>query len=334
MATADTITSIKANIADITKDPIESLINRGEWGEINFVKSTEDINSIFSMLKPLQILNLEDIPENNAQEILSSTSGAKNTINQIRQFRISGSSDPAGRRDSIQSELKANRENIYNYTSRHVAYLFYRSGDADAAAQKIIRSVEEIKKQLDEVEEYEREKRIEIDGLVQATREAAAEAGVAEFTRDFTEAADGARKSAQKWLYWSVGISLVTLIFSLTAIGFALLDPPSSIVDAVSRVVSKSFVLAVLLGATAWTAKIYKSLKHLEAINRHRANAIKTFQAFVKSTADEATKNAVLLETTRSIFAVQASGFIDASNDAGSGDLKIVELVKAFSTKT
>jgi hypothetical protein len=51
-------------------------------------------------------------------------------------------------------------------------------------------------------------------------------------------------------------------------------------------------------------------------INRHRQNALRTFETFVASTTQPQVKDAVLLETTKAIFAPQSSGYSKGGGDA------------------
>jgi hypothetical protein len=73
---------------------------------------------------------------------------------------------------------------------------------------------------------------------------------------------------------------------------------------------------------------------HQSVINRHRANALKTFQAFVKASNDEKIRDAVLLETTRSIFSISPSGYIDAKADHTDNPTTVLEFVRDSSKKT
>ena len=52
-----------------------------------------------------------------------------------------------------------------------------------------------------------------------------------------------------------------------------------------------------------------KAQLHNYVVNKHRQNALSTFETFVKSTDDNDTKNAVLIQATRSIFSPQHTGF-------------------------
>jgi hypothetical protein len=68
---------------------------------------------------------------------------------------------------------------------------------------------------------------------------------------------------------------------------------------------------------------------HQAVTNRHRALSLQTFQAFSAAASDDETRNAVLTETTRSIFASTASGYIDTESGQDS-PMKIVEISRTL----
>lgn len=58
---------------------------------------------------------------------------------------------------------------------------------------------------------------------------------------------------------------------------------------------------------------------HLYTLNKHRENSLKSFQAFVQATTDPKTKDAVLLQATRSIFESGDTGYITSKEATVSG---------------
>ena len=75
-----------------------------------------------------------------------------------------------------------------------------------------------------------------------------------------------------------------------------------------------------------------KSSKHNQILNKHRENALASFQAFIEvPTANKETKNAVLLEATRRIFGAQQTGYVVTENDDSPN--KIIEIIKTIQDK-
>lgn len=65
-------------------------------------------------------------------------------------------------------------------------------------------------------------------------------------------------------------------------------------------------------------------------MNRHRAIALGTFETFVAGTSDDVTKNAILMEATRSIFAPVQTGYVAGDDDNSIG--RVVEVVELASS--
>ena len=92
---------------------------------------------------------------------------------------------------------------------------------------------------------------------------------------------------------------------------------------------SKLVILLILITATLWCGKIYKGFMHLSTLNKHRALSLQTFQAFSQATKDPHVKDAVLLETTRSIFGNVSSGFLDVGPKNPDSNMKVLEMIKS-----
>lgn len=92
---------------------------------------------------------------------------------------------------------------------------------------------------------------------------------------------------------------------------------------------AKITLFILLFTATVWAGKIYRALKHQAAINKHRSLGLKTFQAFSNAASDSQTKNAVLLETTRSIFSGTLTGFVDSKQSGNDSDIRIIEMLNS-----
>ena len=91
---------------------------------------------------------------------------------------------------------------------------------------------------------------------------------------------------------------------------------------------SKVAVLGILIAATVWCGRNYKSLMHLATINKHRALSLQTFQAFSHAASDEQAKDAVLMETTRTIFGNNPTGYIDQKSESCDSKSRIIEIAR------
>ncbi|WP_439557501.1 hypothetical protein [Dyadobacter sp.] len=96
--------------------------------------------------------------------------------------------------------------------------------------------------------------------------------------------------------------------------------------------ITKALTLAALFYGLAICNKNFKSSKHNQIVNKHRSNALASFQAFVEApSADQATKNSVLLEATKTIYSSQTTGYLRPDNEDSPN--KIVEVIQNLQPK-
>jgi hypothetical protein len=216
-----------------------------------------------------------------------------------------------------------------------VPYLAYLRGDIPLQLEAIASTVgsthlaaaefqRELEKTREELEEYVAAQRASIDKALEGAREASAREGVGHFAQVFSQEAEGRSGDARKWLAASFAAVIVTIA---AAVVFLLVALPSAPAQAVQYATSKVIVLAMLIGVTTWCAGNYKANMHQSVVSRRKAHALKTFQAFVEASDNPAVRDAVLLETTRSIFSQAQTGYLKSDGTADSPS-QIVEIIK------
>lgn len=168
----------------------------------------------------------------------------------------------------------------------------------------------------------------EIDDIITKAREASAGAGAAVFTRDFNGEATKLSDKATKWLIAAAALGLATLVVAVLTWFWTHAGLDSGQIW--QKVASKFIALSILLTATLWCGRVYKALMHQSAMNRHRALSLQTFQAFTAAASDIQTKDAVLLEATRSIFAQGITGYVDSASSSADSEARIIEIVKSI----
>jgi len=331
MASTDKVIKIQELINTITEKPIESLISNPNWGSINFQAANSDLELLFNLCKHLKILPVDIVPEPVADTFVSSLNQAMTTISSIKNFKIEDG-NPTGTRDQIVANVKTHAEHLLTTTQGWIAFLAYQKGDVQKNIDELSKTLLNAKTILEDSKKDVLEKSGAIAEIVTAAREASASAGVGVFTSDFEGHASALDVDAKKWLRNTIICALATLFVAFTSI-FLPIDKDATSAQIFQYISSKLVVLLVLLTATVWCGRIYKALMHQISVAKHRANALKTFQAFVKATSDDSTKDAVLMETTRSIFANSPSGYLDSADaNSDTAGTKILEVVKSVTS--
>jgi hypothetical protein len=325
MATEALTKQLSELAENCTQTPIDKLLVNPDWGTITFEGCRPELERTHSMLNQFKLLPTELLPDGQMQQIVSSLPPLQATLEQIRSFSIE-SSNPTGTRDQLVAQLKAQADQFFVAAHLYIPYLAYQKGDVQRNINELTASVEQASQLVGNAKEEIEKKRGEIGNIIVAAREAAASVGVAHFTADFNAESSEQDKSAERWLKATAGVAALTLVAAI-ALVFVPIKPDATVPQVIQMFTSKVVILGLLFTATIWCGRLYKAARHQGSINKHRANALRTFQAFTKAASDDVARNAILMETTKSIFAITPTGYLD-NESAPDGGLKIIEIVK------
>lgn len=311
---------IEAALAFVSK----KMVTRPEWGSVTFDEASADFERIFGVVQPLKVLPLENLTDTAIAEISRQLVNTNGTLTSIDAFRIE-QGNATEVRDGLVREVHARADELYASTAPWIPFLAYSRGDVEANIKALTKSVTDARDLVEKAKSDISGRTDEIDTIVTAAREASAAAGAAVFTKDFDKEAGELKTDARGWLRVTAILAIGTLAFAVFAFLFAESGLDTS--QLVQKTATRLVILATLFTATLWCGRVYKTLLHQSAVNRHRALSLQTFQAFSKAASDNATKDMVLLEATRAVFGSVPTGFIEQS-DASPHGLQIVEIAK------
>ena len=316
MASKEQVEKLHAICQDCMDTPIDDLVST-PYGELNFDAARPDLERAFGMLGDLLVLSVDVIPDALVEQIIEHAAPLQETISRIKSFGPK-STNHAGDINSIVSDLKVHVDQLYAICHRHIPYLVHLQGGYQKHLEEIQSALAGVRNRRKEVEEEAKKAKVGI-------REASGSTGVSRFDVVFSAEAEKLSKTA---MWWLVATGLFALCTLLAAWGFYGIKPVDTH-GLVRMITTKLFVLGILLSATVWSGKNYRALRHQVTVNQHRANSISTFQAFTEAASDDATRDAVLTETTRAIFTQVPTGYLaKESTGEGGGQLRIVEVAR------
>ncbi|MDX2281422.1 MAG: hypothetical protein NW218_17675 [Saprospiraceae bacterium] len=226
---------------------------------------------------------------------------------------------------TIQDQLVSDFDKSYK-TLREYLYLIDHSKRIETFADELEQRVA-----LEQAVKTFQERNKVWGEMISAAKIDLSEIGIREYEQVFGNESNEFKKTAMWWL-----IALLVSLGALIIIGLIYLPqiPEGASGGKIAEVIfRKVVVISGLFYMIALFSRNYKASMHNSLVNRHRQNALKTFQIFIKSVQDDdlQTKNAVLLKATETIFGNQPSGFLP---DSGDGDMspKIIEIFKNFPT--
>jgi len=317
--------ALSKNLDVISKTQVEDLIRPELGGELNFESGRETFSRNLKLFKDLSNCNLENIPVATLEQLNSKVGDFITRMKKVKDFSANQTS-PVNVRDSIVKEFQ-NQYQTY-FTSIHpiISYSIRKGTDFEKLENQ---AKETVKKLIDIQSKFQEDvnsKLKESESILNKIRDAAANVGVAQHSSHFEIEAGENYEASIKWFWGTIFMAILTIGWGIGSVFlYPNIDDTAKIIQ---FVVSKIIILSALYYGLVWSAKNFKALRHNYIVNKHRQNALKTFETFVKAAGDDMqTKNAVLLQATYSIFSSQNSGYNSVDPDSENPN-KIVEIIK------
>jgi hypothetical protein len=307
----------------------ESLARTEVLGQdLSFKEGIPVFRRTISLFAELAECNLDNVPAERLGQLHSLAQQALHGFQEIQKFSVANASNPAATRNQLIAQVRDQWHAYYSHVTPEIAYSKGRGTDYSQLEREARGALSQMKDQLAEIRTEKDKGVAEIQGALEQVRRAAAEAGVAQHAIHFRNEASGYEKEARTWMVVGGLFAVATILFAVFGLGsdLAKLGETATTARVIQVIASRLVVLSVLTFGLAWAARNYSASRHNLVVNRHRQNALSTFETFVKAASDVQTKDAVLIQATQSIFCSQPSGFVKA--DAEAGGSQIVEVVR------
>lgn len=202
------------------------------------------------------------------------------------------------------------------------------------AEEKFNTATNLLQKQREEAENNESARQKEFAELKNKLEDELAKETVSKHKTIFFEQAQRHQQSAWIWLTITVLLIGASLLGIISGKLFAVLKlaefEGTGWTEVLQSMFGKGFALSLIYFALSRSIKNYTAQKHLEVINRHRQNALETFDAFVKASGDNReARDAVLLAATNAIFDANQSGYLSSKTKGTESANPIQQVVRA-----
>ncbi|UKN03440.1 hypothetical protein K6119_07930 [Paracrocinitomix mangrovi] len=321
----------EASLSRIHEANPESYIREKELGSLSNFKEIEGlINKILNLYGSINIEDVIDLPFDLQRAFTNHLNDALQRLQELAEY--DPNQNNAQRRTQLINNIESNYGNYYTHTLPVLVNKLLTGNDLEGRKGQLDNFISEYKSRLNKDATESQEKLQQIEKVLQNVEDSAAESGVVKYAELFADESSDHETKATKWLqasFWLIGIVIVaaTLLILLFP------DEESSTGEIVQYTITKVIILSSLFIALSICTRNYKAHKHNAVLNKHRQNALSTFETFVSAAGeDEPTKNAVLLEATHTIFSNQQTGYLMNGND-NEGPNKIVEIFKNVSSK-
>jgi len=300
--------------------------------DINFSDSVPFFEEMIDIIKQLNQRDINRLGYTHLNQIASACKNLESLTERVKNFTINQNT-PADVCNAIIQEVKNSYDSIIEPLTIPLAFTASQATDYAKIEREAKGYHATMKEEAETFKEMLGSYKIDAESALQAVKDQAAEAGVATTAQIFLGDSTAHATAAQKWLIATITTSIATLIVAISFLIISFNYHPETISATIQYVVSKLILLSTLSFSIFLCAKNYKSSKHNETLNKHRANALMTFRAFVEGSADQQIRDAILLQASQAAFVNRPTGYEDQEKEAQSIS-PVVEILGKSLVKT
>jgi hypothetical protein len=282
------------------------------------------------LFKRVKEVNLREVPFSLLNALNGQLNQAITYFDQAKDFNPAVN-NAVNTRSAIITNITTKYDNYYTHSIPVLNIGLLNSNDLSVERSKMNQLIAELETQKETSKLASEKKLKELNDILESAKSAATQVGVSKHSKVFQSESEFHETESKKWLKYTTWILIG---IALSAIGMAFLGMLfKENAEIVQFTITKIVVLTALFYGLSITNRNYKAHKHNAIMNKHRQNALSTFETFSSAaSADDQTKNAVLIETTHSIFSNQQTGYLKSEGDSDSNS-KIIEIIKSATTK-
>lgn len=320
MATAEqrqeTLKKVTTQLSELTTIDPKMLARTTDLSpDINFKDAVPYFAEMLDLCKQLGQRDISRLTTQQLSPISGACTRLAELIEQVQKFNLNQNT-PGDVCKTIIKNISDAYDDVMNPMLVPLAFTATQATDYAKIEREAKGYHATMKAEAEELYKFLGSVRSEAERALSAVKEQAAEAGVSTNAQIFTVEAQEHHNVAKKWLTATIIMAALTFLVAVSALFVAFTYEPKNTAAVIQYVVAKLLVLSTLSYGVFWSARNYKSQMHNETLNRHRANALMTFRAFVEGTSDDRVKDAILLQASQAAFSTRSTGFDDPENDS------------------
>jgi hypothetical protein len=320
----------RASLDRIQKFDAEQLPREAQLGEdMNFKDAVGPALRIINLFRQYPIDFLQELPAEQLQLLANNADAFYNLLKQILEFNPR-QSDPYNVRNNLIAQLGNTYQPYFSQLYPIIAYGATRQRDF-AAMERDFRAA--MQRSEDNATELMRElaaQNEDAQRILAEVRKVAAERGVSQQAEYFKNESDSHEAEALKWRNWTVwtacGLGAYAIVSAFVHKWEWL--SPADTYQAFQLGLSKVLIFAVLAYMLLLCARNFLSHKHNAIVNKHRQNALLTFNALVQAAGTADRQDVILTYAAACIFSPQETGYTKAG--AGSQSEMPLNIIQAL----
>lgn len=303
--------------------------------QMNFAEAVKPAEAIIAVYKRIPMSALSDFTDGQLNAILGQANADYNVFKEILDFNAA-SGDAVNNRTNILNSIKVRRDQLFDHLWHYVAYGVARITDTSLLETQARATIQGIEDQAAKLTEQLNKAKTDADSALAAIRAVASEQGVSQQAIYFKDEAQAQETLADKWLTYMYRFAAALGAFAILSLFLHKFEwiKPSNNGEVFQLITSKVLIFTVLGYLLIMAARNYTTHKHNAVVNRHRQNALLTYQAIVTAAEDSGTQDIVLAHAASCIFSPQETGFAHGKGDTGAGSKSVLELLTKGASKS
>ena len=303
----------------------KKLARRSTLGEeFSLEEAVEPITRTIEFFRSIPTENLEQLPEQQLEQVKQQTLAFLSIIDRLRAFSPSKEDNPAATRNGLLDLARGTYITAFSALHPYVSFLASQQRDLTKLEEQARAATVSVTEEAQRLRELLTLREKEATEILQKVREAAAEQGVSQQAHYFKQEADKHGTAAGKWQKFTVRTAVGLGVYALGTLIFAMLYTPDTALQTAQIAVSKALIFAVIAYMLFLCARTLTGHQHNEIVNRHRENALLTFNSLAAAAGDAESRDVILNHAAGCIFGPQDTGFGKHAQSSGSS-VQIVE---------
>lgn len=286
-------------------------------GAYKFSDANKIIADIRTQIKSHKTYDFAKVPGSKQISLFDHINKVNGCIKTIQNFNPKADSMATETHRNITSELQGEYNSIFElFNSINTAKIATGNNDLDKVIEQFEDKSQTQFLKLEAAVNQAQQDANQVEQLAKAASDVGAKTGISVEARHFHEEYERHVSASKIWLRVAGVFGTVLLVTPLYFYCTGLV--PEAEGFAWNYFVPRFSILGILIFLEIILIGIYRAERHNAIVNKHRANALNTFETMTAATLSQDVKDAVTLTAARAIYAPQETGFSKRGANASS----------------
>jgi hypothetical protein len=190
-----------------------------------------------------------------------------------------------------------------------ISYSVRRSTDFGRLEREARALIQTVNDRMEEIQNSLEAKQQEAESVLETVRKVAEEQGVSQQAIYFKNESDMHEGLSRCWLWTTIGLTILLVAYAVLTLFLHKWITPTNVYETAQLAVSKVLIFVTISFFLILSSRTYLAHRHNLIVNRHRQNALSTYQAIVKAAGKEANRDVILAKAADCIFTAQPTAF-------------------------